>query len=330
MLPNQTELETQCSSVKYAKRWMGDICGPHELDVWGNHPLDFHHKGHRLPKFDLVAGILSYGSNVAIGVDSHNSLKGYSISLPLNGYQKLRSAGAELYSDNQHGLIVSPTSRQELEINSACEKLQLLIPSKAMTSVAERLIGEPIDGPVQFDPEMDLMRPEMKAWWCMSQKIVEDWGCIRELYSHPTMIDHLESMVVEGLLLSQPSNISQKIQRAERSATPSIPAYLLRSCNWMKKNAQSKVTVEDIAAYAGVSKFTLFAGFREHLHTSPLEWLKSHRMKQVRYALMQSNNRTKVSSVAMEWGFNHFGRFSQQYQQIFGELPSETLLKSRR
>ncbi|WP_191600859.1 AraC family transcriptional regulator [Marinomonas algicola] len=329
MLLPQIELETHCSSAKYAKQWMDDICGPHALDIWGSKPLDFHHKGHRLPKLGIVAGSLSYGSNVTIGVDSDNSLKGYSISLPLHGYQKLRSAGSEFYSNENNGLIVSPTSQQELEINDKCEKLQLLIPSKAMTSVAERLIKEPINDSVQFDPEMDLMRPEMKAWWCMSQKIVEDWGCISALYSQPTMIDHLESMIIEGLLLSQPNNISQKIQHAEHPFSPSIPAYLLRSCHWMKKNAQSKVTVDDVAAHAGVSKFTLFAGFREHLQTSPLEWLKHHRMQQVRYALMQSNSRTKVSSVAMEWGFNHFGRFSQQYQQAFGELPSETLVKSR-
>ncbi|MFY8217090.1 MAG: helix-turn-helix domain-containing protein [Chthoniobacterales bacterium] len=29
-----------------------------------------------------------------------------------------------------------------------------------------------------------------------------------------------------------------------------------------------------------------------------------------------------VTDAAMAWGFNHLGRFSAEYRQFFGELPS--------
>lgn len=38
---------------------------------------------------------------------------------------------------------------------------------------------------------------------------------------------------------------------------------------------------------------------------------------------------TSVTDVAMRWGFWHFGRFSGQYKQLFGEAPSATLRRSR-
>ncbi|WP_236637969.1 helix-turn-helix domain-containing protein [Mangrovicoccus ximenensis] len=33
----------------------------------------------------------------------------------------------------------------------------------------------------------------------------------------------------------------------------------------------------------------------------------------------------KVSDVAMDHGFLHWGRFSQAYRKMFGERPSDTL-----
>ncbi len=32
----------------------------------------------------------------------------------------------------------------------------------------------------------------------------------------------------------------------------------------------------------------------------------------------------------MDLGFNHLGRFSQQYKELFAELPSVTVAKSRK
>ncbi len=31
-----------------------------------------------------------------------------------------------------------------------------------------------------------------------------------------------------------------------------------------------------------------------------------------------------ISEIAIKWGFTDFGRFSKSYQNVFGELPSET------
>ena len=38
---------------------------------------------------------------------------------------------------------------------------------------------------------------------------------------------------------------------------------------------------------------------------------------------------TSVTTVALNWGFDHFGRFAANYRQRFGEAPRETLQRAR-
>ncbi|RCX05863.1 AraC family transcriptional regulator [Marinomonas foliarum] len=331
MLKETNKLESHCSTAKDAKLWMDSICGPHDLDVYGHSDLNFHHKGNRFPELGIVTGFLSYGCDVAININPENNLKGYSISLPVAGHQTLRHDGLELYSDENQGLIVSPASQQELNISSNCQKFQLLIPSKSVAYVAEKIIGKTIQQPIQFDAKMELIRPEMKAWWCIVQQTAKHWQTMQALYTQPQMMKDLEFSLIKGLLLSQPNNISKQFRDSlSAPSNDSIPAYLIHACEWMKKNASERIYIEEIAKHTGVSKFILFAGFRDYFNDTPLGWLKKYRMNKVRLALFDSNNREKISNIAMEWGFTHFGRFSQQYQEYFNELPSETINNARK
>ena len=63
---------------------------------------------------------------------------------------------------------------------------------------------------------------------------------------------------------------------------------------------------------------------------TPVAYLARLRLHRVRDAL-QSRARAPrtVSSVALDWGFWHFGEFSRAYRECFGELPSETLRRHR-
>ncbi|WP_414703825.1 helix-turn-helix domain-containing protein [Pseudomonas sp. UBA2047] len=47
-------------------------------------------------------------------------------------------------------------------------------------------------------------------------------------------------------------------------------------------------------------------------------------MDAARNELLCSGSDRLVSEVAEAWGFNHLGRFSEQYRRRFGELPSST------
>lgn len=71
----------------------------------------------------------------------------------------------------------------------------------------------------------------------------------------------------------------------------------------------------------GVSRRTLQNGFQAALGVSPLAYLRAVRLNAARQALKTADS---VTAAATHLGFWHFGHFAHDYQQMFGELPSES------
>ncbi len=92
--------------------------------------------------------------------------------------------------------------------------------------------------------------------------------------------------------------------------------------------------VTELAAAAGVSERTLYRLFRSAFGMGPHEYALRLRMAAFRAALARFEGmgmgRGAVTRAAVEAGFTHFGRFSQQYREVFGETPRQTLLRWRR
>ena len=87
----------------------------------------------------------------------------------------------------------------------------------------------------------------------------------------------------------------------------------------------------DLCKVAGVSQRTLQYAFQDILGFSPMAYLTRLRLHRVRQALRTARApSTRVSAVALDWGFWHFGDFSRAYKECFGERPSDTLKRRTR
>jgi AraC-like DNA-binding protein len=81
-----------------------------------------------------------------------------------------------------------------------------------------------------------------------------------------------------------------------------------------------------VCKHIGVSERNLELYFQEALGVSPKSWFQHLALHRVRFELLRRTpNRGLVTEVALECGFEHFGRFSQCYRDLFGESPSETI-----
>ncbi len=88
-------------------------------------------------------------------------------------------------------------------------------------------------------------------------------------------------------------------------------------------------SIVEICTQTGTSARTLQYAFREVMQLTPVTYLRILRLNKVRNALSAATTvDTTVTRTATDWGFFHLGEFARDYQQLFGEYPSETLSRA--
>ena len=95
-----------------------------------------------------------------------------------------------------------------------------------------------------------------------------------------------------------------------------------KACALANEQWEAPLTVAQLCHRLDVSRRTLQNGFQRVLDVSPLSYLKALRLGQARNLLKKAHT---VTDAATACGFWHFGHFSQDYQSMFGERPSDTL-----
>lgn len=120
-------------------------------------------------------------------------------------------------------------------------------------------------------------------------------------------------------------------RNAEPPPTMGRPSFerreiIRRTTARMEKDLGEFLSMEDLTLAADVSERTLRNIFLEFYGLPPRRFLTVHRLHQVRTTLQAADPEcTRVTAVAAQFGFWHFGRFAREYRQVFGEVPSNTL-----
>jgi transcriptional regulator GlxA family with amidase domain len=127
-----------------------------------------------------------------------------------------------------------------------------------------------------------------------------------------------------SLLLGAPNTYSSWLAEDGGSMTPRC---VRKAVELIEAHAHEPLTVEDIAEAVGCSVRALQSGFRQHLGSSPLTYLRDVRLELVHEDLLNAgpSRGVSVTEVALNRGFTHLGRFAQAYRERFGVAPSETL-----
>jgi len=99
--------------------------------------------------------------------------------------------------------------------------------------------------------------------------------------------------------------------------------------NYVDAHWDQPLTVEMLAKAADVNPRTLFKHCKRSLGLTPLEYVKSVRLKNARAMLQTADLSTTVLGIALKCGFQNQGHFARDYRLAFGERPSETLARRR-
>lgn len=106
-----------------------------------------------------------------------------------------------------------------------------------------------------------------------------------------------------------------------RESQNSANTYVQKSIEYISANYSYPITVEDIAAYVGLSRSHLFRSFELVMQKSPKEYLTDFRMKQACYLLEHSS--LSITAIANSVGFDNGLYFSKTFHKIKGMSPKE-------
>ncbi|GGL18277.1 GlxA family transcriptional regulator [Mangrovihabitans endophyticus] len=88
---------------------------------------------------------------------------------------------------------------------------------------------------------------------------------------------------------------------------------------WLAENCGTDLTLERIAAHAGMSTRTLNRRFREQTGTTPLQWLHRARVRRAQHLLETTGD--TVDRVAAMVGFGSPTAFRERFRRVVGTSP---------
>ena len=132
-----------------------------------------------------------------------------------------------------------------------------------------------------------------------------------------------ELLKVVSLLIEQQQRTESQKKRRPKVSRQEI---ILHCRTLIEERDSESILVGELATNSGVSERTLRTAFNEYYGVGPIRYLQLRQIHLVHLALRVANPETEsVTDVLLRHGQWEFGRFAKLYQQLYGELPSETL-----
>ncbi len=127
----------------------------------------------------------------------------------------------------------------------------------------------------------------------------------------------IENEILEIVLtgVQHPANLNNAPARLNVAA---------KAEEYIRGNLKKTVMIKELCEAIGTTERTLHLGFKERFGLSPNAYMQTMRLNGAYQDLLTTKSQNRVSEIATDWGFNHFGRFAKQYKRMFGKLPSET------
>ena len=141
----------------------------------------------------------------------------------------------------------------------------------------------------------------------------------------PSACHDLEGVFLTQLLTAAPSQLTPLLLGTPKPVRHSAIRDIM---DFVDRNPTAANGTSDLAAIAGLSARALQIGFRAVAGVSPSAYIRAVRLERVHRDLLSGAAGT-VTEAAARWGFFHLSRFSAQYRERFGELPSHTVRHAR-
>ncbi|MGV0645994.1 helix-turn-helix domain-containing protein [Mycolicibacterium sp. XJ2546] len=308
------------ANLDEARSVVTDVFVPHQLG-----PLALHRKVrarfHSIDLGPIGLHYLDYGAGVRIARGPFHHF--YLIQIPLAGRAQIKSGDNQIVSDPTMASVLSPDEGFLMHWGDRNPQLLVQVDRDYLEKHLRQMVGGRLSVPVQFELGMDLAGPAISSWKRVLDLLVQD---VDNPISHPLeeiAPPELQHLLLSRLIRCQPNNYWPLVHREPGKVTPQP---IRHAAELIEAHADEPLSVEDIAEAVGLSVRALQEGFRRHISSTPMTFLRDVRLRRAHDDLVDADPTTStVTEIAARWGFLQPGRFSVLYRDRFGESPSATL-----
>lgn len=306
---------TQTHEVEVARDYMCDVIAPHRLILSDpSKSLSFRHSALALDR--LRVHLIEYASEAdRVEINSTQMGQDMMLKIPLSGQAQISQGGQ--FSELRPGQVY------------------LTRPGRPFTA---RLSGDYTHLSVQIDPHWLIPDQDPAHLPEFDNDAINAGGAGRMLAGavlsachmltaapmaaeHQAMIAKAQAEMLRAMLLTIP--------RQGAAASEALPWYLHRAETYMRANLTEETTLDDLVRISGVSRRSLHAGFRRFRDSTPMKRFKDLRLAAAHADLMAAaderarGGEVSVTEVATRYNFFQLSKFSRDFQQQFGHLPSQ-------
>ncbi|OIV35479.1 hypothetical protein BIV57_21350 [Mangrovactinospora gilvigrisea] len=272
---------------------------------------------------------IDYGAPLRLAAERMDDR--YAVSIVVRGRAELAVEGRRMELRPGRAAVVGPESGFLMRFSPDCRQFVLRLRSGFVAQLLGELLGgapgEQAERPPRFAGAFDVARGPGATWLRVVHQLRDALEAESGVLGHPLLAADAERLVAGTLLMAAPhSETGSLLESRDRSTSAASPRAVRAAVDFLEAHPELPLTTDRVAREALVSVRTLQEGFRRHLGTTPMRYLREVRLRRVRGDLTTADpDRTTVAEIAARWGFVHFGRFSALYRERFGEAPSETL-----
>ncbi|WP_405162085.1 AraC family transcriptional regulator [Nocardia sp. NBC_01499] len=267
---------------------------------------------------DFAAGY--FASPLDVRVDTAVGRRSYFVNLGVSGAISASRGSLRTVLDSSTAGVVNPGDTQELRpLGFATRFLGLRIDAALVDQEFTALTGHPPLSTVRFDFALDLGEPKGRAVRLLVRSLLEQLDSGDPLFQRVELQRSQLRSIVTALLLAQPHSHTGELLDGPQ---PGYPRSVRSALAFIEANLTEQLSLRAIAAAADCSPRTLTAAFRDRTGVTPMSYIRNLRLERIRADILGSTD--QVGTIAYRWGVAHLGRFSADYRDRFGELPSDT------
>jgi AraC-like DNA-binding protein len=282
----------------------------------------FHACGNRRVLRNLVLSFATFG---AVVEQEFSAFTGFAQQFRIRGSSEILVNRARVQLGPYQSLFMSPGATTKAAHSRDLEHFVLKIDRDALLSKWTALTGRQPHGDLNFEPVADSRTPEAAYLRRLFMFLVDQLGS-SERSVPPLALSELEQSIIVSFLCANRHDESHLL---DREPMGTAPWQVRRAEEYIESHWDQPITVEALAVATGASARSIFHFFKASRGYGPMVFVKQVRLRHARHMLMMPDETTSVTSVAFDCGFTNLSHFAKNYGKCFGELPSETLNRTK-